>query len=176
MVCFEGYYNNSVTTLCCQHCNILVILWLYWTCENNLETNLIMLSSSLQVVNSLFQRNRSEQCEPNLLAACKQSCKNLFILLNSIIRYIPVQFHIFYRSWRFTEFSFKFWLACHSCCFFGSQFSVSIERYKIFIHFLILIGAGCLHVQAWWTYQMKGMEDEHKPVTYLCKSLSIFLK
>jgi hypothetical protein len=41
-----------VTTLCHQPCNIL---WLYQTCYNNIVTSVIMPSSLLQVVNSLFQ-------------------------------------------------------------------------------------------------------------------------
>ena len=51
----QSWYNNIVTTLCRQPCNILVVPWLYQTCYNNLVTSLIMPSSLLQVVNSLFQ-------------------------------------------------------------------------------------------------------------------------
>jgi hypothetical protein len=52
----QSWHNNIVTTLCHQHCNILVYHdCIRLNCSNNLVTNLIMPSSLLQVVNSLFQ-------------------------------------------------------------------------------------------------------------------------
>jgi hypothetical protein len=51
----QSWYNNIVTTLCRQTWNILVISWLYRTCQNNFVTSLIMPSSLLQGVNSLFR-------------------------------------------------------------------------------------------------------------------------
>jgi hypothetical protein len=52
----QSWYNNIVTTMCCQPCKILVLSWLYQTGQNNLVTSLIMPSSLLQVVNGLFQQ------------------------------------------------------------------------------------------------------------------------
>jgi hypothetical protein len=62
----QSCYNNIVTTLCRQPCNILVISRLDQTCRNSLVTSLIIPSSLLQVVNSLFQicYNNWEQAVP----------------------------------------------------------------------------------------------------------------
>jgi hypothetical protein len=54
----QSWYNSIVTTLCLQPCNILVYhdyINHVRTTVNNLVTSLIMPSSLLQVVNSLFQ-------------------------------------------------------------------------------------------------------------------------
>ena len=48
-------YNKNVTRLTTQGCNNIVISWLYRTYWNNLATSLIISTSLLQVVNSLFQ-------------------------------------------------------------------------------------------------------------------------
>ena len=59
----QGCPNNSdadllhkiVTNLTTQHCNNIVRSCLYQSCWNNLVTSLIVPSSLLQVVNSMFQ-------------------------------------------------------------------------------------------------------------------------
>ena len=47
--------HKIVTKLTTQDCNNIVISWLYQSCWNNLVTSLIVPSSLLRVVNSLFQ-------------------------------------------------------------------------------------------------------------------------
>ena len=54
-------------------------------------TRLIMPSSLLQVVNSLFQtcynKLGTSMCENNLLTACEQTCNNLFADLLQLVRF-----------------------------------------------------------------------------------------
>jgi hypothetical protein len=59
-VCHAYFYvrlnlHNDVARLTTQGCNNIDISWLYQTCWNNLATSLIISTSLLQVVNSLFQ-------------------------------------------------------------------------------------------------------------------------
>jgi hypothetical protein len=51
----QSWYNKNVTRLTTQGCNNIVISWLYRTRWNNLATSVIISTSLLQVVNSLFQ-------------------------------------------------------------------------------------------------------------------------
>ena len=103
----QSWYNNIVTALCGQPCNILVISWLHQTCWNNLVTSLIMLSSSLQVVDNLVQTCYNKlgtssanttcwQLVNRLVTTCLQTCNNLCVFT----RVPALQKHSFNSCWR----------------------------------------------------------------------------
>jgi hypothetical protein len=76
----QSWYNNIATTLCHQPCNILVISWLYQTCQNNLVTSLIMHQACYKLRTACSKRvttTGNKQCEHNLSPACEQICNNL---------------------------------------------------------------------------------------------------
>ena len=77
----QGCYSHD-TTILLQPCVVNLVTSCYiMTVSDLLEqlvTSLIMPSSLLQVVNSLFQTCFNKQCEHNLLTTCEQTCYNLF--------------------------------------------------------------------------------------------------
>jgi hypothetical protein len=71
----QSWYNNIVTTMFRQPCNILVISWLYQTCQNDLVTGLICHQSCYKLLTAcskLDTTTGNKQCEHNLSTACEQ--------------------------------------------------------------------------------------------------------
>jgi hypothetical protein len=73
----QSRHNKNVTRLTTQGCDNIVISWLYRTCWNNFVTCLIIPTTLLQVVNSLFQTCR--QLGTSIAkTTCWQTCHKMW--------------------------------------------------------------------------------------------------
>ena len=75
--CMQTCCSKIVRKLTAQDCNNIVVSWLFQSCWSNLVASLLVPSSLLQVVNSLFQIRSKTTCQQRVnTQACYKSNPN----------------------------------------------------------------------------------------------------